>query len=38
MLEMYNFRNIVQAISFKLLFKKVDEPKKSFTFFSNHKI
>lgn len=29
MLEMYNFRNIVQAISFKHLFKKVDEPKKA---------
>lgn len=29
MLEMYNFRNIVQATSFKHLFKEVDEPKKA---------
>lgn len=28
-LEMYNFRHIVQAISFRRLFKKVDEPKKA---------
>jgi len=27
MLEMYTFRNIVQATSFKHLFKEVDEPK-----------
>lgn len=33
MLEMYNFRNIVQATSFKHLFKKVDEPKKLYFLF-----
>lgn len=33
MLEMYNFRNIVRATSFKHLFKEVDEPKKLYFLF-----